>query len=102
MGNESSESGGGKAKRVGERKPSNDTKKTYFYVVHLYQCESKNTHQLCTCGIGGSDGRMQVTVSWDVTSCRSAFLNRRAAAWYRAARGSPGICHFIILSNFHE
>jgi len=40
---------------------------------------------------------------------RPVFLNRRAAAntgpWhqlYRAARGSPGICHFSFLSNFHE
>ena len=27
---------------------------------------------------------------------RTVFLNRRAA------RGSPGICHFSFLSNFHE
>jgi len=37
------------------------------------------------------------------------FLNGGAAARYRAmasitraARGSPGICHFSFLSNFHE
>jgi hypothetical protein len=37
------------------------------------------------------------------------FLNRRAAARYRAlvsiyraVRGSPGICHFSFLSIFHE
>ena len=30
------------------------------------------------------------------------FLNRRAAGRYRSARGSPGICHFSFLSNFHE
>ena len=39
----------------------------------------------------------------------AVFLNRRAAARYRAlasiiagARDAPGICHFSVLSNFHE
>jgi len=32
----------------------------------------------------------------------AVFLNRRAAVQYRAARGSPGICHFSFLSSFHE
>ena len=38
----------------------------------------------------------------DYKRSRTVFPNRRAAAQYRAARGSPGICHFIFLSNFHE
>ena len=40
---------------------------------------------------------------------KTVFLNRRAAARYRAltsiipaARGSAGICHFSFLSIFHE
>ena len=40
---------------------------------------------------------------------KAVFLNRRAAVryralaqLYRAARGSPGVCHFSFLSNFHE
>ena len=40
---------------------------------------------------------------------RAVFLNRRprpgTGTWhqlYRAARASPGICHFSFLSNFHE
>ena len=44
-----------------------------------------------------------------VSQYTAVFLNRRAAAryraWhqlYRAARGSPGICHFSFLSNSHE
>ena len=36
------------------------------------------------------------------TGPRAVFLNRRAAVRYRAARGSPGICHFSFLSIFHE
>jgi len=32
----------------------------------------------------------------------AVFLNRWAAAQYRAARGSPGSCHFSFLSIFHE
>ena len=35
-------------------------------------------------------------------STRAVFLNRWTAVRYRAASGSPGICHFRFLSIFHE
>ena len=46
--------------------------------------------------------RLHGVISQKNVSSIPVFLNRRAAARYRAARSSPGICHFNFLRIFHE
>ena len=46
-------------------------------------------------------GILTVAICAFTKSSKAMFLNRRPAARYRAASGSPGICHYSFLSIFH-
>jgi len=49
---------------------------------------------------------MMLSIAGSIEQCFStAALRPGTVAWhqlYQAVRGSPGICHFSFLSNFHE